>query len=372
MAYPLANELEEMNGGDPLIMSNRIMCPILFMPTSTCDPAYKPGGELYNMVKGKHEKSDYEPFLEMPHGWLTRSDASNPGTKQGIVDGVMLLQKYLRHRIWPLPLGADVDTLRQACQDGDADMIEELIALQIPVTGKDAWDVAGMSPIHYAARFGNVQPIKLLVAAQADVNSAGGALNETPLHCAAMQGRNKASGVLLQLKANVHATDRGLQSPLHHASQKGHIGVVKVLLNANAQVEETDTGGQTSLHLAAWKAQQDIVRLYITLRCDIALEDLRGQKPYDRAMQAGAIECSDQLDIEREKREEEEFQRQAAEAAKQKEADDAAAAEEAAAQAAGGGAAGGEGGVEGGVVPKAKPKADAGKSRLAGMFKGKK
>lgn len=368
IAYPLANELEDMNGGDTAVMASRVLCPFLFMPTSTCDAAYKPGGELYNAVKGRHEFTDYEPFLDMPHGWLTRGDASNPGIRAGIANGTMLLQKYLRHRIWPLPIGADADALRQACQDGDADMIEELIQLQIPVCGKDAYDVCGMSPIHYAARFGNVQPIKLLVAAQADVNAAGGALNETPLHCAAMQGRNKASAILLQLKANVKATDKGLQSALHHASQKGHIGVVKVLLNANACIEETDTGGQTSMHLAAWKSQQDVVRLFIALKAEIDTEDLRGQKPYDRAIQAGATECSDQLDIEREKRELEAFHRQEAENAQKAEEEAKSAAEAARAAAAAGEAppAGAD------TLPKAKAKADASKSRLAGMFGGKK
>merc|ERR1711896_2419 len=102
-----------------------------------------------------------------------------------------------------MPIGANPDTLRQACQDGDGDMIRELINLQIPVKGKDAFDIAGMSPIHYAARFGNVQPIKLLVAAKALVNAEGGAMRETPLHCAARAGRNKASLTLLSLKAEV-------------------------------------------------------------------------------------------------------------------------------------------------------------------------
>lgn len=328
---------------------------------------------MYKMVQGRHEHTDYEPFLEMPHGWLTRGDASNPGVKDGIAAGMMLLQKYLRHRIWPLPLGADADTLRQACQDGDADMIEELIALQIPVSGKDAYDVAGMSPIHYAARFGNVQPIKILVAAKADVNAPGGASNETPLHCAAMQGRNKASAILLQLGANVSATDKGLQMPIHHASSKGHIGVIKVLLNAQADLEAVDTAGQTPMHLAAWKSKQEVVRHFIKLKAEINTEDLRGNKPYDRAMQAGATECSDQLDIEREKREEEEFHRQAAEAAKKAE-EEAKQAEEDEKIARAAAAAGLPIPVsaEGDGLPKAKAKADARKSKLANMFGGKK
>lgn len=316
LVHPMADEIEEMNGGDTYVMASRVMCPMLFMPVGTCSSTYKPGGDIFDQVKAKHDTSDYEPFLNMTENFLARGDASDPGVKKAIVEGVMACQKYLRHRIWPLPIGADSDTLRQACQDGDADMVQELIDLQVPVFGKDAYDVCGMSPIHYAARFGNVQPIKLLVAAMADVNAAGGALNETPLHCCAMQGRNKGAATLLQLKAEVEARDKGLFTALHHAAHKGHLGVCKVLLSGNADLEGVDTAGQTPLHHAAWKAGNEIVRYFIAIKCEIDTEDNRGQTAYDRALQAGAAECSDQLDFEREKREEAEFQMAVEEAAK--------------------------------------------------------
>jgi dienelactone hydrolase len=315
LVSPLAGEIEEMNGGDPYIIATRITCPCLFMPSRKCMRTYHPGGEMYDAVKIRHDLAACEPFLQMDPDWLVRGDASVPGVKDAIAQSVMEIQKFLRRRIWPLPLGADADTLRQACQDDDADRVEELIKLQIPVCGKDALDVAGMSPIHYAARFGCVQPIKLLVEAQAEVNASGGAMQETALHCAARSGRNKASATLLQLGAEVDNQDLARQTPLHHASLKGHLGVCKILLAGKAQLEEIDTAGQTPLHIAAWHSRNELVRYYITLRCNIDTEDLRGQTAFARATQAGCTEVSDQLDLERERREEEELQRQQAEAA---------------------------------------------------------
>lgn len=269
---------------------------------------------MYDVMKGRFDETDCEPFAEMPELWITRGDVSDAGVKKGVEQGMVVMQAYLRKRIWPLPMGANADTLRQACQDGDSDMIEELIKLQIPVKGKDAFDIAGLSPIHYAARFGNAQPLRLLMEAQAEINVTGGALNETPLHCAAMHGRKEASTVLIKLKAEVGAKDRAAQSPLHHAALKGHVGACKVLLNGNADLEDTDTAGQTPLHLAAWHNKRDIVRYFIAVKCEIDTEDIRGQTAYDRAIEGGALECSDQLDIEQEKRIEEDYQRRLEEA----------------------------------------------------------
>jgi len=320
LASPLACEIEEMNGGDPYVMATRMGCPALIMHTPTDRKCYHLHGDIYETIKERHDTCDVESFDKMAHGWLLRGDASTASVREGIADGVMALQKYLRHRMWPLPLGADSDTLRQACQDGDADRVEELIKLQLPVGGKDAYDVCGMSPIHYAARFGNIQPIKLLVAAEADVNAMGGAMNETALHCSAMHGRNKASAALVQLKAELDALDLGEQTPLHHASLKGHLGVCKILLNLHADIEMQDTAGQTPLHLAAWTARKDIVKYFIGLECSISTEDLRGQLPFDRAFGAGAMECSDQLDLERVRREEMEREKEAAAEAAKKDA----------------------------------------------------
>merc|ERR1719446_145361 len=50
---PLASEIEEMMGGDPYVMASRVGCPILIMSSKMTMPTYKPGGEVFDILKGR-------------------------------------------------------------------------------------------------------------------------------------------------------------------------------------------------------------------------------------------------------------------------------------------------------------------------------
>lgn len=303
MAYPLAHYLEEIMGGDPYVMAQRVKCPTLFMTTSDDDKTYAPGGEIHDLVTLRHPDSDLETFPTMKRGWIIRGDAADPEIKSSAEQAVTILQRFLRKFIWPAPLGKDAAALRFACTEQDSDLIAELLELDLPTNGRDAVDAVGLGPIHYAAKAGGMQPIRLLVEAQADIHVKGGPCKETPLHIAVREGKGKAAVSLLHFQADIECRDAGLQTPLHHACLKGHMAVANVLLKKKADMHAVDTAKQTPLHLASWKGKSEIVKVLLKLKAEIDIEDLRGQTPLQRAIQGGSEIVKDMLEIEAEHRE---------------------------------------------------------------------
>ena len=93
-----------------------------------------------------------------------------------------------------------------------------------------------------AAKAGNVQALRALLAAGADVNrtDSGGS---TALHLAARHGRTDAVIECLALGANVVTKDNCGYTPLHRATEGGHTGTVAALLTHGADVGGRRTTG---------------------------------------------------------------------------------------------------------------------------------
>nr|CDS18789.1 serine:threonine protein phosphatase 6 [Echinococcus granulosus] len=80
---------------------------------------------------------------------------------------------------------------------------------------------------------------------------AGGYNSWTPLHLAAVYGRNKQAETLLQMEVNRQPLDRHGNTPLHLAAGRGHELVLTTLLDAGAPWNALGNGGATPLHCAA-------------------------------------------------------------------------------------------------------------------------
>jgi ankyrin repeat protein len=88
------------------------------------------------------------------------------------------------------------------------------------------------TPLHIAARRGDIEDISDLVAHGADVNDCGD-LHNTPLHSAALTGQSVAVRKLLDLGANQFLTNEFLETPLEVARRGGHQEVVVLLAAAD-------------------------------------------------------------------------------------------------------------------------------------------
>lgn len=112
------------------------------------------------------------------------------------------------------------------------DMTEVVSLLIIKGANLNLRDLTGMTALSHAAKDGNVDIVKILVAAKCDLNIVGG-INEWTGQCR--------------------------WSPLMIASSEGHIAIVDELLKGSADLHIKDFDGNTALMLAALNGHTDVI-----------------------------------------------------------------------------------------------------------------
>jgi ankyrin repeat protein len=150
------------------------------------------------------------------------------------------------------------------------------------------------TPLIDAARKGDVEAVRSLLAEGADVNTAQGD-GMTGLHWAAEGGHAAVADLLLAAGAGVEAKTRvGGYTPLHLASRSGQGAIASALLDAGADPGVTTTGsGVTPLHLAAVAIDgADAVSVLLKSGAKVdALESSSGQTPLMFAAAYGRTEA---------------------------------------------------------------------------------
>ncbi len=118
----------------------------------------------------------------------------------------------------------------------------------------------GHSPLYYAAnRYvartersseAGSRVAEILVRRGAAVNMPAGVGAQTPLHMAARRGNVAIAQVLLDAGATLEARDKKGETPLRRAVNCGHLDFVSLLLSYGADVNTGDKKGQTPLQAA--------------------------------------------------------------------------------------------------------------------------
>lgn len=123
----------------------------------------------------------------------------------------------------------------KAAKSGDAERIRALLANDKSLI--DARDKDGSTPLHCAVWKGQQRVVELLLAAGADAN----AQNEndhwgtTPLHAAAHANQAAIAQLLIDHGADVNATDLEGRTPMFHTTFHKARAAVKVLEKYNAR-----------------------------------------------------------------------------------------------------------------------------------------
>ncbi|KXS09913.1 ankyrin [Gonapodya prolifera JEL478] len=103
--------------------------------------------------------------------------------------------------------------------------------------------------IHAAADSGDVKPVRRLL--EREHVMARGSAGYTALHYAARTGNVEICRMLLASGADVNATTTELTvTPLHRAATKGHLAIVQLLLASGADASLVDADGKDALQRA--------------------------------------------------------------------------------------------------------------------------
>uniref|UniRef100_A0A8D8K3C4 Ankyrin-3 n=1 Tax=Culex pipiens TaxID=7175 RepID=A0A8D8K3C4_CULPI len=118
----------------------------------------------------------------------------------------------------------------------------------------NAADAKGLTPLHHAAKCGNLKVVQLLLKDGADVNAEDSNGN-TSLHYADEGGGHVVS-FLIEYSSDINHKNMDGDTPLHFSSQKIEPEISKILLAKRACPDLTNSDGNTPLQLA-------IIDLYV-------------------------------------------------------------------------------------------------------------
>uniref|UniRef100_A0A8C6SJ34 Ankyrin repeat domain 10a n=1 Tax=Neogobius melanostomus TaxID=47308 RepID=A0A8C6SJ34_9GOBI len=129
--------------------------------------------------------------------------------------------------------------LHRACRDGDVPGL--LALLQRLSDYSDHGHLSaedsryGWTPLHWAAHYGQLECVILLVQMGSEVNTGSSRFDQTPTHIAAFGGHSHCVVWLTQAGADINRQDLTGEAPIHKAARTGSLECIQVLLIAGAQ-----------------------------------------------------------------------------------------------------------------------------------------
>ncbi|MBT8476854.1 MAG: ankyrin repeat domain-containing protein [Alphaproteobacteria bacterium] len=119
---------------------------------------------------------------------------------------------------------------------------------------------APAADIHKAARKGDLEDVRALIANGADLSELDKAVGAA-LHWAAARGHSDVARELIEAGADPNQEGHGPDrlTPLHLASSGGHLALVELLVERGANLEAGNGAVGTPLHSAAQADRTDVV-----------------------------------------------------------------------------------------------------------------
>ncbi|XP_026842997.1 serine/threonine-protein phosphatase 6 regulatory ankyrin repeat subunit A isoform X2 [Drosophila persimilis] len=147
-----------------------------------------------------------------------------------------------------------------ACHRGHMELVNNLLANHARV---DVFDTEGRSALHLAAERGYLHVCDALLTNKAFINSKS-RVGRTALHLAAMNGFTHLVKFLIKdHNAVIDILTLRKQTPLHLAAASGQMEVCQLLLELGANIDATDDLGQKPIHVAAQNNYSEVAKLFL-------------------------------------------------------------------------------------------------------------
>lgn len=175
------------------------------------------------------------------------------------------------------------NTIREAIRNGDKTAVEEFIAQRGRINGRDRF---GLTALHWAAWYGEIDIVKLLLSRGADIHAKCKEGGMTALHYAAAYGQKEVAELLITKGANVNAKNVYGVTPLASTAMgRGESRAVAELLIANgADINAKHRNGSTPLHDAVLNGQPAMVSFLLSAGANAKAKDNNGETPLGRAI----------------------------------------------------------------------------------------
>ncbi|XP_078578722.1 uncharacterized protein LOC144863426 [Branchiostoma floridae x Branchiostoma japonicum] len=242
------------------------------------------GETLLEMVQtAKQEPAQRPEILEKIYSVLeeTNGRAMYKGDRKGntalhhaVYDDCLpiltVMLKYTTSPAFTTRNNKGMSPLDQACRDGQMKALVAILeSLADPAYLLNKADKSGKTPLHYAARQGQLDAVGILFSYGVDARITGdGEWHRTPLHKAARKGNSAIADLLLNRCPSLldMQDDKGYTA-LHVAARDGHTDFVKSLLNGGANVELRTAADCTALQLAVRKGEDTRQKIIEMLSC---------------------------------------------------------------------------------------------------------
>ncbi|KAJ1679941.1 hypothetical protein EV182_001004 [Spiromyces aspiralis] len=171
-----------------------------------------------------------------------------------------------------------------AASTNDLQGMQTLLAITQNKYDVTCYDYNGRTPLHCAAREGNVQCMRFLLRQGASVHVLD-RLGHTPLLDAVLSRRIQC--VRLLIEADAHFSDaetKDWMHILHSAVSKGDTEMIHLLQVAGADLYRPNMEGHTALHLAVTRNQVDVVRALLAVpKANPCVRNYWGETPLQLA-----------------------------------------------------------------------------------------
>ena len=169
-------------------------------------------------------------------------------------------------------------TIFEACELGLIEEVQNILKTPPENFNIDELDENGYSCLMIAAKQGNVEIMKLLLANNADINIKGNR-DMTALLVASQFGYIDAANILLQyekIKIDLGATDVSGNNALMYASMNGSFQIAELLIKAGMNVNDKNSKEGTALSFGVLHGKENLIEFLLKNGSDANAQDQHG------------------------------------------------------------------------------------------------